>query len=225
MMQLLRNTSYLLLSLFTLIICIGCCNDDEPIIKPRPTLSATSLNLEVGEEAILHIENTDSAISATTNAPNVISLQIDGTNIIVQALAQGEATIAINAHGARLRCDVVVTESQAPQHDFDKELHDQRCRFVSPSLSLYYDIPGTIFSISNGRIIEVRNLSTGDYATFDMGTNSPSQGQLENTSLTINGTAIALKSATLEQLAPDGSMWLNLLDENNNRIIIVVTDL
>ena len=225
MMLKLRNTSCLFLTLVILIVCISCNNEDEPIVKPRPSLSVTSLNLEVGDSAILHIENTDSVISAITNAPQVISLQVNGSNIIVQALSQGNAVITINAHGARLKCDVVVNESQVPQPDFDKELQDERSRFVSPFLSLYYDTPGTIFSVSSNNVIEVRSLITGDNISFNPGTITLQEGNLPNASLYINGNKTTLRQATLQRLSPNGSMWFNLLDTNGNQIVLVVTDI
>ena len=225
MMLKLRNTSCLFLTLVILIVCISCNNEDEPIVKPRPSLSVNSLNLEVGDSAILHIENTDSVISAITNAPQVISLRINGSNIIVQALSQGNAVITINAHGARLQCDVVVNESQIPQPDFDKELQDERSRFVSPFLSLYYDTPGTIFSVSSNNVIEVRSLITGDNISFNPDTTTLQEGNLPNASLYINGNKTTLRQATLQRLSPNGSMWFNLLDTNGNQIVLVVTDI
>lgn len=225
MMQDKRNISRLMLVLLIVVVCIGCSNDDEPIVKPRPSLSATSLNLEVGDSAIIYVDNADSVVSAITDAPQVISLSIDGDNIVVQALAQGEAVITVNTYGARLRCDVVVNSPKAPQYDFSKELQDYRSRFVSTSMSLYYDTPGTIFSVSSINIIEVRSLITGDNILFNPGEVALKEGTLPNATLQINGNSVELKQATLEHITTDDSMWLNLLDDNNNRIIIVVTDI
>ena len=71
-------------------------------------------------------------------------------------------------------------KSKKPKYDFAEELKDSHCRYVSPSLSIYYDTPGTMFSVEDNRIIEIRDLSTGDYLKFDLGTNTPKQGLLEN---------------------------------------------
>ncbi|MBR5332972.1 MAG: hypothetical protein IKV32_06735 [Muribaculaceae bacterium] len=203
----------------------SCDEGAEPVVKERPLLSATTLSLEVGDSAILHVANADTIYMASTNAPNVVSVRIDGIDIIVKALTVGEANININVNGARLMCGVEVYEKTTTKDDFSTELNDDRCRFVSPSLAIYYDTPGTIFSIANNQIIEIRDLSTGDHVKFDMGTTTPTQVTLNNASLIINGTSINLKHASLEHHTPDGSMWFYLIDTNDNSIILVVANL
>lgn len=201
---------------------VSCAEDVEPIVKERPSLSATTLSLEVGDSAILHVANADTIYMVSTNAPNVVSMQIVGVDITVKAIAVGEASININVNGARLMCGVEVYEKTTTKDDFSTELNDGRCRFVSPSLAIYYDTPGTIFSIANNQIIEIRNLSTGDHVKFDMGTTTPTQGTLNNASLIINGTSISLKHASLEHHTPDGSMWFHLIDTNDNNITLKI---
>ena len=137
-----KNIWKLLLVALISIVGVGCNDADEPIERLRPTLSVSQLSLEVGDSAILQVVNTDTIISATTDAPQVVMLRVEGTNVIVKAIAQGEATVAINVKGARLKCDVIVTKDDTPQYDFSQELLDERCRFVSPTLSMYYDTPG-----------------------------------------------------------------------------------
>lgn len=219
----------LLLNIMLMGLTASCDSNDEPIDnptnQPRPYLSDTSITLAVGDSAILHVINADSITSATTSDHKIISLEISDTNITAKALSKGEATISVNAYGARLSCNVKVTASATPSFDFGKELQDNRCRFTSPSLSLYYDTPGTIFSLSNDRSIEARSLITGDHITFYPGTTNPKEGNLPNATLHANATQIELKQATLERITPDNAMWFNLLDTSNNRIILVVTDL
>lgn len=207
------------------IVGVGCNDADEPIERLRPSLSVSQLSLEVGDSAILQVVNTDTIISATTDAPQVVMLRVEGTNVIVKAIAQGEATVAINVKGARLKCDVTVFGIEPPQDDFDKELLNERCRFVSPSLSLYYDTPGTIVSVTKGNVIEMRSLITGDYISFNPGTTPLQEGLLPNATLKINDTPVNLKQTSLVRLATDGSMWLNLLDSKGNRMTLVVTDI
>ncbi len=220
-----KNIWKLLLVALISIVGVGCNDADDPIERLRPSLSVSQLSLEVGDSAILQVVNADTIISTTTDAPQVVMLRVEGTNVIVKAIAQGEATVAINVKGARLKCDVTVIGVDTPQDDFDKELLDERCRFVSQSLSLYYDTPGTIVSVTNGNVIEMRSLITGDNISFNPGTTPLQEGLLPNATLKINDTPVNLKQASLVRLATDGSMWLNLLDDNNNRIIIVVTDI
>ena len=220
-----KNIWKLLLVALISIVGVGCNDADEPIERLRPSLSVSQLSLEVGDSAILQVVNADTIISATTNAPQVVMLRVEGTNVIVKAIAQGEATVAINVKGARLKCDVTVIGVDTPQDDFDKELLDERCRFVSQSLSLYYDTPGTIVSVTNGNVIEMRSLITGDNISFNPGTTPLQEGLLPNATLKINDTPVNLKQASLVRLATDGSMWINILDTNGNRMVLVVTDM
>ena len=225
MMRDAKNIWKLLLVALISIVGVGCNDADDPIERLRPSLSVSQLSLEVGDSAILQVVNTDTIISATTDAPQVVMLRVEGTNVIVKAIAQGEATVAINVKGARLKCDITVIGVDTPQDDFDKELLDERCRFVSPSLSLYYDTPGTIVSVTNGNVIEMRSLITGDNISFNPGTTPLQEGLLPNATLKINDTPVNLKQASLVRLATDGSMWLNLLDSKGNRMTLVVTDI
>lgn len=225
MMRDAKNIWKLLLVALISIVGVGCNDADDPIERLRPSLSVSQLSLEVGDSAILQVVNTDTIISATTDAPQVIMLRVEGTNVIVKAIAQGEATVAINVKGARLKCDVTVIGVDTPQDDFDKELLDERCRFVSQSLSLYYDIPGTIVSVTNENVIEMRSLITGDNISFNPGTTPLQEGLLPNATLKINDTPVNLKQASLVRLAADGSMWLNLLDSKGNCMTLVVTDI
>ena len=219
-----KNIWKLLLVALISIVGVGCNDADDPIERLRPSLSVSQLSLEVGDSAMLQVVNADTIISATTDAPQVIALRVEGTNVIVKAIAQGEATVAINVKGARLKCDVTVIGVDTPQDDFDKELLDERCRFVSSSLSLYYDTPGTIVPVTNGNMIEMRSLITGDNISFNPGTTPLQEGLLPNATLKINDTPVNLKQASLVRLATDGSMWFNLLDSKGNRMTLVVTD-
>lgn len=225
MMRDAKNIWKLLLVALISIVGVGCNDADEPIERLRPSLSVSQLSLEVGDSAMLQVVNADTIISATTDAPQVVMLRVDGTNVIVKAIAQGKATVAINVKGARLKCDVTVIGIEAPQDDLDKELLDERSRFVSPSLSLYYDTPGTIVSVAMGNVIEMRSLITGDNISFNPGTTTLQEGNLPNATLKINDTPVNLKQASLVRLATDGSMWLNLLDSKGNRMTLVVTDI
>ena len=224
MMRDAKNIWKLLLVALISIVGVGCNDADDPIERLRPSLSVSQLSLEVGDSAMLQVVNADTIISATTDAPQVIMLRVEGTNVIVKAIAQGEATVVINVKGARLKCDITVIGVDTPQDDFDKELLDERCRFVSQSLSLYYDTPGTIVSVTNGNVIEMRSLITGDNISFNPGTTPLQEGLLPNATLKINDTPVNLKQASLVRLATDGSMWFNLLDSKGNRMTLVVTD-
>ena len=223
-----REAKNIILSLMCFIMfgaLVSCSEDDEPTPTLRPTLSATELAIEMGDSARLQVLNADSINFVSTNNSQVLSLRIEGTDVIVYALAEGEAKININVNGARLYCDVVVNKNATPQIDFSKELQDVRTRFVSPSLSLFYETPGTIVSVAEGNMIEMRSLITSDNIIFNLGEVALKEGTLPNATLQINGNSVELKQATLERLSPDGSMWINILDTNGNRMVLVVTDM
>lgn len=219
------NISILLINILLTGILVSCGSDGESEPRLHPTLSSSTIEIEVGDSTILQVLNAQTITSVSTNEPEVVSLSILGTDIMVTALAEGHAYINVNIEGVKLNCKVIVTASPVNSYDFNQELQNERCRFVSPSLSIYYDTPGTIFSIVEGNVVEIYDLSTGDQVVFNSGTSVLSEGELPNAILQINGNTIELKQKTLEALKPDGSMWLNLLDVNDNRLVLVVTDL
>ena len=154
MIRSLKDIVILLLSIVVIsVFAISCC-EDGPTQEERlrPSLSVSTLNLEVGDSAILYVSNAEVINSVTTTSSHVISVQINDLSVVVKALAKGNAIIDVNADGARLRCSVLVEESDVPPFDFSNELIDAHCRFVSPILLLNYDIPGTIFSKSQEKI-------------------------------------------------------------------------
>lgn len=223
-----RDVKNIILSLICVImlgVLMSCQEDDEPSPTLRPALDITELTIEVGDSARLQVCNTDSINFVSTNNPQVISLRIDGTDVVVYALAKGTAIINVGVNGARLKCDVEVVDVETPALDFSKELNDSRSRYVSPSLSIYYDTPGTLFSITDENIIEIRDLSTSDYIKFNPGTAQLKEGTLANASLDVNGVNVSLMRATLIRLTPDGSVWFYLIDTYGNNIILAVTDL
>lgn len=226
MMRSIKDRLILLLSIVVIGFFITSCCEEEPNPEERlrPALNTSTINLEVGDSAILYVLNAE-ALNSVTTSSQVISVQVNALSVIVKALAKGNAIIDINADGARLRCRVEVEESEVPKYDFSEELNNDQCRFVSPLLLLNYDTPGTIFSKSKDGIIEVRSLITGDHVVFYTGTAIPQEGNLPNATLQINGTSVELKQAILERISSDGSMWLNLLDTGGNRMVLVVTDL
>lgn len=208
---------------------ISSCSDDEPIVDPikqlRPSLSDSILNISVGDSAVLRVLNADTILSVMTNNPKVIAHEVTDSIIIVKALCEGKVIIVVNTIGARLSCDVRVVASPIPTYDFSKELQDTRSRYVSPSLTMNYDTPGTVFSMAQNGIVEVRSLITGDSISFNPGTVELIEGLLHNATLQVNGNDIELQGTTLEKITSDNSMWLNLLDAKGNRIVLVVTDM
>lgn len=219
-----------ILFLWTLLAgVITSCNGDEPVAEPitqlRPSLSDSVLNISVGDSAVLRVLNVDTILSVTTNMPEIISHEISDTIITVKALSEGEATVIVNTIGARLRCDVFVSAKPISSYDFSKELQNALCRYVSHSLSMSFDTPGTIFSIKESGVIEVRSLITGDNILFSPGMDELTEGLLPNATLQVNGNYIEIQEVILEKVAPDNSMWLNLLDAKGNRIVLVVTDM
>lgn len=219
------NISILLISILLTYILVSCGSDGESEPRLHPTLSNSTIEIEVGDSTILQVLNAQTITSVSTNEPEVISLRISGTDIIVTALAEGDAYINVNIEGVKLNCKVIVSASPVNSYDFTQELQDERCRFVSSSLSIYYDTPGTIFSIAEGNVVEIHNISTGDHVVFNAGTSVLLEGELPNAMLQINGNTIELKQKTLELLKLDGSMWFNLLDVNNKRFVLVVANL
>ena len=221
-----RITKYkILVLLWLLCVMVACSSDDGPIERLRPLLNETTIELEEGDSTILEVINAQNISHIEISDSTVIGAKIKGVNIVVVGLCKGSAILTVVVDDIRLNCDVKVIARESPQYDFSQELEDDRARFVSQSLSMYYDTPGIMFSISNDNVVGVRNLSTGDVVEFYLNCSTLSQGNLPNAKLVVNGDEVTLQRATLELLSSDGSMWCHLVDENGGHIALVVTDL
>ena len=143
---------------------------------------------------------------------------------LAQNLKEGKTIVDILADGTRLQCMVKVSERPIPPYDFSKELSDNRCRFSSQSLTLYYDTPGNIFSIWDNRKIEIINLDSLHHILFDAKENITTNGQQLSPTLTINNIEIPISEATVEEHSTRGT-WFNILTESHERIVIAITNL
>lgn len=111
------------------------------------------------------------------------------------------------------------SEDTRPTYSFEKELNDDRSRFVSETLTLYYDEGGTIFSkeADNGTII---------YRAIELATGNSAELYLQKTSprLLINGDETPVKSVMTERDNEKGA-WINIQTPDYKHIVFVVTDL
>ena len=106
MMQGLKEFVIILLSIIIFGSYVWSCCDEEPspVERLRPTLSTSTLKLEVGDSAVIHVSNTELISSVTITSTHVISLQVKEFEIIVKALAKGNAIIDVNADGVVNLC-------------------------------------------------------------------------------------------------------------------------
>ena len=211
---------------FLYFISLQSCNDnDEPISSGlRPSLSNDSTEIIVGECDTLHVLDAEAITSATAHDTPIIDIKTAGLNIFITALKEGKTIVDILADGTRLQCMVKVSERPIPPYDFSKELSDNRCRFSSQSLTLYYDTPGNIFSIWDNRKIEIINLDSLHHILFDAKENITTNGQQLSPTLTINNIEIPISEATVEEHSTRGT-WFNILTESHERIVIAITNL
>lgn len=218
------KTSILHLIILTLAsFAISCGDDNDPINPPRPKLDRNELTMTVGECDTLTVSNaTTITASASTDA---VRLKVTDNKIIVTAVNVGEASITVSADNQQLSCKVKVTAKIPSSNDFAKELNDTRSRYVSSNgASMYYDTPGTLFSITKAHIIEVRNLDSNEYVRLNCGNNPINVGDMPNATLVINGDEVSLLAARAER-CDDIGMWFNLVTIDGTAIVLVITDI
>lgn len=211
--------------ILTLLLVIASCNkeDDEKGIL-RPTLSATDIELQVGECAVVAVLNADGDIVAEAENNEIVDVFVSGSDITITALKTGETKINITAGMRQLQCRVVVTLSEQSEYDFEKEYQDKTSRYVSPTMSLRYDTLGIIFSIVENRKIEIIDLSS-DCKVMFVG-NSPFQGEgiIQNVTLEENGEKIDIATAEIKRISAT-EIWLLITTPTADNIILVLTDI
>ena len=99
---------YLLLSIFVALGLVGCTND-EPEITTSIKLSATELNLTIGQTAQLTAtitpESAEGDVSWSVANSAVATVEAG----LVTAVAPGETTITASVGKASARCKIVVS--------------------------------------------------------------------------------------------------------------------
>lgn len=214
-----RALSHIII-IMVIALFIACQNEDGPIQSPRPSIDKTSLSLKLGERDTLIVSNADNIIA--TPSSDIVEVEIKGCQIIVSAIKVGNTTISITANQHSLSCAVTVTAEPTSTNEFEDELNDNRSKYTSPTLSMYYDTPGTMFSAADDNTIEVRNLTTGDHIKFH--TPQMTIGELANMTLVVNNEPITLISARLER-DDDFGTWINLTAIDGSKIVLVVSDI
>ncbi len=214
---------FIILALLVLILS-ACGGNDDNVEILRPQLSQSSLTINEGETARLTVSSAQQ-VTAKVSDETVISVNVSGCDILVKALAQGNAVVKIDADGHWLQCPVTVIASDKP-YDFTPELSNSKSRYTSQSLSLVYDdTPGVIFTLSHNGIIEILDLDSGANIVFNPGVSEYTLGTLENASLIVNGVVKTLSEAIVERCDNSG-VWLNLtVADSCEHIVLVITDL
>ncbi len=116
--------------------------------------------------------------------------------------------------------------SSMPSYTFEPELSDDRCRFVSPDIELYYDNGGILFcrDQEDGRTVyRAVDLQTGSEVLFSMPAGAI-KGPVISPELAIDGKVVVLSSATVERIEKSG-VWIDILTPDNKHSVLVVSGL
>ncbi len=108
-------------------------------------------------------------------------------------------------------------------YDFSPELEDATSRIESEALTLRYGDAGILVSQGNGVDYELRDISTGHYASFKAA-GEIGMGSLSDSELEIDGAAVAISKASIEYVDNRG-VWIHITTLRNEHIVLVVTDL
>lgn len=202
---------------------IACNKEDDENGILRPSLSATEVNLMVGETATVSVLNADE-ITATIENDSIANIYIDGCNINIEALKVGETWINVTVGLRQMSCKVTVTMPEQNKYDFTKEFEDNTSRYVSPSLTIRYDTPGIIFGISDNRKIEIIDITSGNKVELLSETEFINEGEIQNVTLKENGVVVDLVSAEIKRVT-ETEIWFLLTTPTTDNIIFVITDL
>lgn len=114
-------------------------------------------------------------------------------------------------------------EDAETEYDFSPELEDATSRIESETLTLRYGDVGILVSQGNGTDYELRDISTGHYASFKA-SGEIGIGNLSDSELEINGAIVAISEASIEY-ADNRGVWIHITTLRNEHIVFVVTDL
>lgn len=109
----------------------------------------------------------------------------------------------------------------------DPTLDNRAMRFESPRLTLEYETPGTLFSVSTDRrVISARSLTTGDAVTITLPTSPERVATGQTAEIDINGTASpATVSATGSPMSENDNSSAIRFTTDGGRCYLVVNGL
>lgn len=200
---------YIILFLITVSHLSACSSGDTREIT-RPTLSETSVTMEIGKPHIIKVYNAEK-ISASDPA-NLLHLEVNGNEILLTAHKAGTTSIRIDADNSALTCRVEITHPLNPDPGNDEWLNNHSTRFESKKLTMNYSTPGTVVSCSDN-IFEFISLTNGDKII-----STPN-------SLTVNDKI--LSTTNRKTVKHEGNtLWLtHTADSDSETIKIVINDL
>lgn len=200
------------ISLILLTAIAVACGNDEPENFQKPFLTPSSLSLTVGDKATVVVENL--AEFEITYNQEIITAVCSEATINVEAIAAGTTELRIISPSVRLTCPITVVSPADVPYDFSPELENDAERYVSRSLSLNYDTPGTIFFVDADGTISIVDITSGNNITFNEST----------ATLFENGKNIPLSKVSIEKTAGE-RRWFHLVDADGFHIVLVFSSL
>lgn len=112
-----------------------------------PTLTADKTNVKVGEKVALSLENYTGDVEWSSSAPEVLSVEANGTSATATAVAVGSATITAAAGGSNYTVDITVKAAE----EIDYE-HEEPITIGVGATSRVYTQDGSYGDINNAEL-------------------------------------------------------------------------
>lgn len=120
------------------------------------------------------------------------------------------------------------TETSTPEegedadvdYDFSPELEDATPRIESEALTLTYGDVGILVSSGAGLDFELRDISTGHYATLKA-SGDMEVGMMADAALEIDGSVVAVDEACIEHV-DSRCAWIHVVTKRDEHIVLVV---
>lgn len=204
------------------------CGDSDPELERQsiPTINPSLIYVEEGSTADTQVLDANDVVITENSRPDLFDARLNGYVITISGISPGEGELTLLADDTRLTLTVKVTPRDVDEsYDFTPELADSRTRFTSDRLTMVYDDnPGIIVTRHSDGQIEMRDLGSGDYITFNPA--GDTEGTLERAALTINGVATPLESCVLQRRCGNGDRWYSMRRSGaETHAVLVVTDL
>lgn len=198
---------------------VGCQKDSNNIKDPEYSLSHTEININLGENATLTVNNAHQ-YSVSISAP-VVSIVCIANKIHITAIKVGEAVLRISIGNTQLECKIIVASITHPDNPDDNIVADPTLRAQSNTVSFRYDHSGILYQCSESgdkTTYLFTDIDTNEYISFIF---NVSTRMVEHITSSHSTTPAKIENTAILK-EDNGVIWLKV--KTSTEVMIFVVD-